>query len=175
MSEPFVGEIQAFAFGFAPVNWLPCDGRLVPVGSFTALFSLIGTAYGGNGITTFALPNLVGCVAVSQGQGPGLTPRSLGEQIGEPTVVIGQAEMPSHAHVLQLGDKAATNGTAGPTGGSNVAIDPVFIGFVAPPGNTTLSPTAVGLTGGSQPHANTQPTLAMIYCIATAGIFPSFG
>lgn len=175
MSDPFVGEIQAFAFGFSPVDWLPCDGRLVPIRQYTALFSLIGTYYGGDGTTTFALPNLVGRVAVSQGQGPGLTPRLIGEEIGEPTVAIGQAEMPSHAHGLQLGSKAATNGTAGPTGGSNVAIDPSFNGFVPPPANTTLSPTAIVATGGSQPHLNTQPTLAMIYCISTSGVFPSFG
>jgi microcystin-dependent protein len=175
MSDPFVGEIQAFAFGYSPDKWLPCDGTLLPIRQYTALFSLIGTFYGGDGTTTFALPNLVGRVAVSQGQGPGLTPRTLGEQIGEATVTIGQAEMPSHTHALQLGSSLSTNGTAGPTGGSNVAINPSFNGFVPPPSNTTLSPTAVVATGRSQPHANTQPTLAMIYCISTSGIFPSFG
>jgi microcystin-dependent protein len=175
MSDPFVGEIQAFAFGYAPRGWLLCDGRPLPIRQFTPLFSLIGTYYGGDGTTTFNLPNLVGRVAVSQGQGPGLTPRVLGEEIGEATVTLTQSEMPAHTHALQLGDKSSTNGTAGPTGGSNVAIDPSFNGFVPPPGNTTLATTAVAPTGGSQAHPNTQPTLAMIYCIATEGIFPSFG
>lgn len=175
MSEPYVGEIQAFAFGFCPDKWLPCDGRPLSIQRYTPLFSLIGTYYGGDGRTTFNLPNLVGRVAVSQGQGQGLTPRVLGEQIGEATVTLLQPQMPMHTHGLQLGDRSATNGTAGPTGGSNVAIDPGFNGFVPPPANTTLAATAMVPAGSSQPHPNTQPTLAMIYCIATEGIFPSFG
>jgi microcystin-dependent protein len=175
MSDPYLGEIQTFAFGFAPINWLPCDGRLVSIQQFAALFSLIGTNYGGNGTTNFALPNLVGSAAMSQGQGPGLSPRVIGEQVGSDTVTLTLQQIPAHKHGLQLGNRTATNGTPGPTGSSNVAIDPTFLGFVAPPNTTTFAAPAMGLTGGSQPHPNDQPTLAMIYCICINGIFPTFG
>ena len=174
MAYPYIGEIQAFAFGYCPLDWLPCDGRLVPINQFTPLFALIGTTYGGDGTSTFGLPNLVGRVAMSQGQGPGLTLRTIGDDVGDAAVALIEGEMAWHTHGLQLGDRTTPNGTAAPSG-TSVAIDPTFNGFVALPGNTTLAPTAVGLTGGSQAHPNTQPTLAMIYCIATAGEFPSFG
>jgi microcystin-dependent protein len=174
MADPYLGEVQAFAFGFYPMNWLPCDGRLLPISQFAALYSLIGTYYGGNGTTNFGLPNFIGRVAMSQGQGPGLTPRVIGEPVGSATENLTIAEMPMHVHQLQLGNKAATGATPGPTGSSNVAIDPTFNGFVAPPTTTTLTANAMTMTGGSQAHPNTQPTLAMVYCIATAGIFPTF-
>ena len=174
MAEPFIGEIQAFAFGFVPKGWEMCDGSVLPIQRFSTLFSLIGTIYGGNGTTNFALPNLVGRVAISQGQGPGLANYIIGDQIGGSTASVSQQQMPSHVHPMQLGSTTSTNGTPGPTGGSNVAIDPSFNGFVAPPSDTTFATSAVIPFGGSQPHANTQPTLAMVYCIATEGAFPAF-
>ena len=178
--DPFIGEIQAFAFpfasgGFQNGDWLPCSGQLLPIRQFSALYALIGTNFGGNGTTNFQLPNLNGMIAISQGQGPGLTPRVIGEKIGSPTVTLTQQQMAMHSHGLQLGSKTATGATAGPGTASNtVAIDPAFSGFVAPPGNTTLANIAMSRTGGGQPHDNTQPTMALVYCIAVVGVFPSF-
>ncbi|EJN14838.1 microcystin-dependent protein [Bradyrhizobium sp. YR681] len=179
MSDPFVGEIQAFPFAFAVGGfnqaWLPCGGQLMPIQRFTALYSLIGTYYGGNGTTNFALPNLNGSVAISQGQGPGLQNRLIGEIVGSAQVTLTGDNMARHSHVLQLGNKAAQGATAGPgTPGTTVAIDPGFNGFTAPPGTLTLAPNAVALTGQNLPHDNTQPTQAIVWCIAYAGIFPSF-
>jgi microcystin-dependent protein len=174
MADPYVGEIQAFAFGFVPKGWAMCDGSLLPLQRNATLYSLIGTTYGGNGTTNFALPNLVGHVVISQGQGPGLANHIVGDVLGEKTASVSQQQMPSHIHQMQLGSTTSTNSTPGPTGGSNVAIDPSFNGFVAPPGNTEFASSAVIPFGGSQPHPNTQPTLAMVYCIATEGVFPAF-
>ena len=179
MSDPFLGEIQAFPFAMATGGfnnaWLPCFGQILPIQRYTALFSLIGTYYGGNGTTTFCLPNLSGSVAISQGQGPGLTTRVIGEIVGSPTVNLFSNNMAQHTHGLQLGIKTATNPSAGPGTGANLAaIDPGFNGFVAPPTTTTLAPNAMLPTGQGQPHPNMQPSLAMVWCIAVAGIFPSF-
>ncbi|MET0221462.1 MAG: tail fiber protein [Tardiphaga sp.] len=171
---PYVGEIQAFAFGFAPRDWLPCDGRVLPVQSNTPLFALIGALYGGNGTTNFALPNLNGRVTMNQGQGPGLPSYSAGEPVGSAEVSLSTDEMPSHVHTLQVGIRTSTNGKNQPAAGTAL-MDPSFNGFVAPPAATTLAPTSVALTGGSVPHANSQPTLAIGYFICVSGIFPSFG
>jgi microcystin-dependent protein len=179
MSDPFIGEIQAFAFpfatgGFQNGQWAPCMGQILNITSNTPLFSLIGTTYGGNGSTTFGLPNLNGHIVVSQGQGLGLTPRVLGEMFGETQVTLNSQQMPSHIHGLQLG--TGTGGTPTPTPSPGaVLLNPVFNGFVNPPANTTFATPAVGMTGGSQPHANIQPTLVLVYCIALSGIYPSFG
>jgi|AraplaDrversion2_2_1032049.scaffolds.fasta_scaffold00435_30 microcystin-dependent protein len=179
MSDQFIGEIQAFPFAFAVTGfnraWLPCGGQLVPVQQYSALFSLIGTYYGGNGTTNFALPNLNGSIAIGQGQGPGLQNYVVGETIGSPTVNLTSDQMAAHTHALQLGNKNAQGATAGPgTAGTTVAIDPNFNGFVPPPGNPTLAANAVTFTGQGLPHDNTQPTLAIVWCIAYAGTFPSF-
>ncbi|MDB5616351.1 tail fiber protein [Tardiphaga sp.] len=175
MTDSYLGEIQAFAFGYYPNNWLPCDGRPMAIRQNAALYSLIGTSYGGDGTTTFLMPNLVGRVAMNQGSGPGLPSHSVGDAPGEMTVTLGLNEMPSHSHGLQLGNKTSPNGTPGPSATSNVAIDPGFNGFMPPPVLTTLAKNAVTMAGNSQPHPNAQPTLAMIYCICVNGIFPSFG
>lgn len=175
MTDSYLGEIQAFGFGYAPVNWLPCDGRLIAIRSNTALYSLIGTYYGGDGTQTFALPNLVGSVAISQGQGPGLPSYGIGQSLGETGVTLSTSQIPMHAHTLQLGASSSPNGTPGPSATSNVAIDPAFNGFVAPPATTMLASNSITMTGNGQPHPNMQPTLAMIYCICVNGIFPSFG
>jgi len=180
MSSPYVGEIQAFTFPFATGGfnnaWLPCLGQIVPIQQYTPLFSLIGTNYGGNGTTNFALPNLNGSVVISQGQGQGLEDRIIGEVVGSPTVNLTSSEMAIHTHALQLGAGNAQNAAPGPGTAQNmVALDPQFNGFIAPPGNLTLAPNAVTLTGQGLAHDNMQPTLAIIWCIAYAGIFPSFG
>lgn len=179
MSEPFVGEIQAFPFPFASEGfnnaWLPCFGQIVPIQRFTALYSLIGTYYGGNGQSNFALPNLSGSVVMSQGQGQGLSQRDIGEVVGSQMVTLTADNMARHTHGLQLGIKSAQNATPGPGTSSNLtAIDPQFSGFLSLPGNTTLSPNALAPNGQGQPHDNSQPTQVLIWCIAYAGVFPSF-
>jgi len=180
VSDPFVGEIQAFPFSFATSGfnqaWLPCFGQIVPIQRFTPLFSLIGTTYGGNGQSNFALPNLSGSVVMSQGQGRGLSLRDIGEVVGSPTVTLTVDTMARHTHGLQLGIKTAANATAGPGTSSNLtAIDPAFNGFGPLPSNTTLAPNAIAPNGQGQPHDNMQPTQVLVWCIAYAGIFPSFG
>lgn len=179
MADPYIGEIQAFPFTFAAQGfnqgWLPCFGQLLPIQQFTPLFALIGTAFGGNGTTNFQLPNLSGCITNSQGDGPGLQPRVIGETIGSSTVNLAVGEMAAHTHGLQLGSKTAANAAPGPGTASNMAaIDPIFNGFVPLPSTTTLAPNAMTLTGQGLPHENMQPTQALIWCIAYAGIYPSF-
>jgi microcystin-dependent protein len=180
VADPYLGEIQAFAFPFASGGfnagvWMACQGQILPITRNTALFSLIGTLYGGNGTTTFALPNLTGTLTNSQGTGPGLGPREMGETLGSPTVILTSGEMAGHTHGLQLGVKTATGAAAGPgTASATAAIDPGFNGFVPPPFNTTLAPNAMGFTGGGLAHDNNQPTQALVWCIAVQGNFPSF-
>ena len=181
MPEPYIGEIVAVGFyfgpsGFRPDSWLPCDGRLVPIQQYAALFSLIGTYYGGNGTTNFALPNLNGRVAMSQGQGPGLSNRDLGEQVGVDDVTLSLDQMPRHNHQIQLGKSGAPNATPGPgTPGTTAAINPVFNGFVADAPNTAFAANAIGFDGNSQPHPNRQPNTGLWYLISVAGVFPPFG
>jgi microcystin-dependent protein len=180
MAQPYLGEIQAFAINFASSgfngngSWAPCFGQLLSVSQYSALYSLIGTTYGGNGIQNFGLPNLNGHIVASQGQGPGLSNRLLGETWGETQVNLQSQQMASHTHALQLGTGTGGTPTAQPSAGSAL-LNPGFNGFVNPPSNTTLATTAVSLTGGGQAHDNMQPTLAIVYCIALTGIFPTFG
>ena len=179
MGSQYIGEIQAFGFPWATQgfdqSWLPCQGQLLPIAQYAALFSLIGTYYGGNGTTNFQLPNMAGTVTNGQGNGPGLQPRVVGETLGSPTVSLTTQQMASHTHGLQLGSKTATGAAAGPGTASNMAaIDPIFNGFVAPPSNTTFSQNAMALTGSGQAHDNNQPTQAIVWCIAINGIFPTF-
>jgi microcystin-dependent protein len=179
MSDPFVGEIQAFPFPFAGGGfnnaWLPCLGQLLAIQAFTPLYALIGTYYGGNGTTNFALPNLNGSIAIGQGNGPGLTPRIIGEALGSSVVGLVSDHMARHTHTLQLGSRAAQNAGAGPgTASDMAALDPGFNGFAPPPGTIMLSPDAVTMTGQSLPHDNMQPTQALVWCIAFAGIYPTF-
>jgi microcystin-dependent protein len=179
MSDPYVGEIQAFPFPFATGGfnqaWLPCLGQLLAIQGFAPLYSLIGTNFGGNGTTNFGLPNLNGSITIGQGNGPGLTPRVVGEQIGSPSVSLVSDQMARHTHTLQLGSRTAQNAAPGPGTASNmVALDPGFNGFLAPPANVTLAVNAVTITGQGLAHDNMQPTQALVWCIAYAGIFPSF-
>lgn len=179
MSDPFIGEIQAFTFPFAAQGfnrvWMPCLGQVLPIQSYTPLFALIGTLYGGNGTTNFALPNLGGFITNGQGNAPGLQPRTMGQVMGSSTVVLSSTEMATHIHGLQLGVKAATGAQAGPGTSSNMAaIDPNFNGFAPPPASTALAPNAMSMTGQNVAHDNMQPTQAIVWCIAYAGVFPSF-
>lgn len=178
MSQPYLGEIRMFAGNFAPRTNAQCNGQLLSIQQNAALFSLLGTFYGGNGIQTFQLPDLRGRLPISQGNGPGLTPRVIGEVGGSENVTILQTTMPQHNHVVN-----ATTDVGNLTGPSDKAIpaEP-FNGttpgtlYVAPPPATVaspLNPLAVSLTGGSQPHQNMMPSLAITFIIALQGIFPS--
>lgn len=171
MSDPYVGEIKMFAGNFAPRNYALCNGQILPIAQNTALFSILGVNYGGNGTSNFALPNLQGNVPMGQGNGPGLTPRTLGEQAGEPNVTVLNSEMAAHIHSLQGTDAQAD--LSNPTDATFGAGARGFGTFYAAQGNpVTMAPQAIGLTGGSQPHNNMQPYLGLNFIIALQGIFP---
>jgi microcystin-dependent protein len=170
-ATPFVGEIMMFAGNFAPAGWALCNGQLMAISQNTALFSLLGTFYGGDGVTTFALPNLQSRVAIHQGQGPGLSPYVLGQQAGTETVTVTQNEMPSHNHaavVVTIGaSDSPVNKLPASDPGGNVAQ------FKTGAANAQMAANAVNLTGGNQPHSNIQPVLTLNFCIALFGVFPS--
>ena len=168
--EPFIGEISLFGFNFAPVGWALCNGQLLPISPNTALFSLLGTMYGGNGVNTFALPDLRGRVPLGVGQGPGLSDYSQGQYGGEENHILGVSEMPAHAHGSFVSNGLGTSDSpenAFPA--KNPAGIPAFGGTA----NVTASPGQIGTNGGNQPHNNLSPYLALNWCIATQGIFPS--
>lgn len=173
MADPFVAEIRIFPFNFAPKGWAFCDGQLLPLSQNTALFSLLGTTYGGDGKSTFALPDLQGRAPMHPGQGPGLSLHDLGETGGSETVALLQSEMPLHAHALRANtlDVADTNvpspsaSHALSTGGT----------LYQPTANTQLAPQAVMPAGSSFPHNNMQPYLTLNFNIAMQGVFPPRG
>jgi microcystin-dependent protein len=168
MADPFVAEIRMFGFNFAPTGWASCDGQLLPLSQNTALFSLVGTYYGGNGTSNFALPNLMGSAAMGTGQGAGLTDRFLGESGGALSVTLLESEIPAHTHVPVA---ASTPATSNEPAGLVPAIPPAPA--YAPAGATAdFSPSSVGVTGGGQPHENRQPFLTLRFCIALQGIYP---
>ena len=169
MSEPFTAEIRIFAGNFAPRGWAFCDGQLLPISQHTALFSLIGTTYGGDGRTTTALPNLKGRVPMHPGRGPGLTSRRLGQRGGTEHITLSEAQIPSHGHILQGVDEDATQ--TDPAGRAYGKTDDETYGA---PGTTVgMSSESTAGTGGSQPHNNMQPFLAMYFIIALVGLYPS--
>ena len=178
MSSPFVAEIRIFGFNFAPTGWAQCNGQLLPISQNTALFSLLGTFYGGDGKSTFALPNLQGAVPLGQGQGPGLSEYFLGQQAGSPFVTLIQSEMPAHSHNFVV---TTTNGTTnaaatnqlgkGQSGNPVSGLGQARIFSNAAPGQM-MNPQALGIAGGSLPHNNIMPSLVLNYCIALQGIFP---
>lgn len=171
MSEPFIAEVRIFAFSFAPRGWAFCNGQLLPIAQNTALFSLIGTTYGGDGRTTMGLPNLEARAPMHPGRGPGLTQRRLGESGGASTVTLSQDQLPSHSHALNanLIDLGDTN------------IPDAGVTFAQSAGgalyqsssDTQLAPDALSSTGGSQAHNNLQPYLTVSFCIALVGLYPS--
>jgi microcystin-dependent protein len=173
MSDPFVAEIRVMPYNFAPIGWARCDGQLLPINQNTALFSLLGTTYGGNGMSNFALPDLRGNFAMGTGQGPGLSDRILGETIGMPSVTLEPQEMPSHSHALMAGVTPASTSPVGslmaPTasGGGNVYRAP---GVAAP-----MAPSAISEVGRGESHENRQPYLTLSFCIALQGTFPQRG
>jgi microcystin-dependent protein len=182
MSDPFVAEIRIFPFNFAPKGWAFCDGQILPLSQNTALFSLLGTTYGGDGKSTFGLPNLQGSVPMFYGQGPGLGLYDIGETGGSQTVTLLDSEMPSHIHTLQAITAAGT--TLTPNGnllaeglwddgqGHNGGLQ-YYSGTQAP--NVNSGAQATGFTGSSFPHNNMMPYLTLNFCIALQGVFPPRG
>lgn len=174
MAEPYIGQVSLFAGTFAPRNYAFCNGALLPIQQYTALFSLLGTTYGGDGRTTFALPDLRGRVPIGAGQGPGLSTRSLGQSGGVETVTLLQGQMPPHTHQLLAttsagslpGPTNAMLATPAQVGGSNAL-------YVAGGAPVAMLQT-IGIAGGSQPHNNLMPYLVINYIIALVGVFPSF-
>jgi microcystin-dependent protein len=168
--DPFLGEIMLFAGTFAPQGYLFCEGQILPIASYTALFSLLGTQYGGNGINTFALPDLRGRAPIHAGQGPGLPNYSQGQIGGEATHTLTVAEMPQHSHVAHAD---TGNGTTSSPAGALPAHDPAGTPVYGTNAVASLSGNAIATTGGNQPHNVQSPYLALRWCIATQGIFPS--
>ena len=165
MATPFLGEIKLVAFSFAPKGWALCDGQLLPINQNQALFALLGTTYGGNGQTTFALPNLQGRTPIHVGNG-----FVLGEPFGTESVTLGISQMPADIHTVQATSATATTNTGAP----NLAYARAGTAIYGPLANpTVMSPGTVALAGGSQPHENRQPYLVLNACIALQGIFPS--
>lgn len=169
MSNPYVGEIRLFAGNFAPAGWMLCQGQLLSIAENEVLFQLIGTTYGGDGQSTFALPDLRGRVPVHQGQGPGLSPRTLGETGGTETITLLGGQLPAHTHALHASTAAAT-GTA--PGGALLAATSVA-SYDPGAAATAMAAGAVGSAGGTQPHDNMAPTLVVSHIISLFGIFPS--
>jgi microcystin-dependent protein len=161
--EPFMGELRLMSFGFTPKGWAQCNGQLLPINQNQALFSLLGTMYGGNGQTTFALPDLRGRVPLHLGQG-----LTQGQAGGEEIHTVTTSEMPQHAHLL-----SATSADANTPNPKNNILASSNNGYTPPANLTTLEPSSVANVGGSQPHENRQPSLVLNWCIALLGVFPS--
>jgi len=169
MADPFVAEIRIFPFNFAPKGWAFCDGQILPLSQNTALFSLLGTTYGGDGKSTFALPNMQGNAPMHPGQGPGLSLHDLGEMSGVETVTLLVTEIPSHTHsVLAQTIDQGDNRIPSPT--LNLGNTQMYSSAAS--ATAQLDPTAVSLSGGSLPHNNLMPYLTLNFCIALQGVYP---
>lgn len=166
--DPFVAEIRIFPFNFAPKGWAFCDGQIIPLSQNTALFSLLGTTYGGDGKSNFALPNLQGSAPMHPGQGQGLSLHDLGETGGSETVSLLESEIPSHTHTLNASAGDATE--QGP--GNQLFANGIGVGAFATPGGLTQLAQVVAPAGGDQPHNNMQPYLTLNFCIALQGVYP---
>jgi len=178
MSNPFIGEIRMFTGNFAPRNWALCNGQTIAIAQNQALFALLGTTFGGNGVQTFQLPDLQGRIAIGEGQGPGLTPRVIGQTGGVEHVTLTQATIPAHNHPLNASTVAANAAAIGAASLPGVIAPPghfytVADGSSPPPSPLSLAAGSVGVNGGNQPHSNMMPTLCLTFIIALAGIFPS--
>lgn len=174
MSEPFIAEIRIFAGNFAPRGWAFCNGQLLPISQNTALFSLIGTTYGGDGRSTTALPNMEGRAPMHPGRGPGLTAKRLGQSGGVESVTLSEAQIPNHTHT-QMGsaDEAEFDGTNNPKDSVLGTLESGKELYGNPSNLQPLADAAIEASGGSQPHNNMQPFLAMNFIIALQGLYPS--
>ncbi len=168
MTDQFIGEIRMFGGNFAPTGWAMCDGQLIPLAQNTALFSLLGTQYGGNGTSNFALPNLQGVSPIGPGAGPGLTPRTVGESGGSEAVTLTPEQLPAHAHVPNA--STGQGSTTSPDGANWAEIRGRLYGTVA---DVPMSPAALASAGGSQPHNNLAPFLVVTFIIALQGTYPT--
>ncbi len=173
MAEPFIGQIIAVGFNFVPVGWLPCNGQLVSISEYDVLFALIGTTYGGDGVSSFALPDLRGRTPISSGQGPGRSNYTMGQQFGSETVTLLANQVGPHSHPLLASSQAGTTNTPGSGVALATSAQTAAFLYTAPPTNVPMSSNAIGVTGNSQPHENRQPYLAVNYIICFQGIFPS--
>jgi microcystin-dependent protein len=170
MSSPFLAEIKMFAGNFAPRGYATCDGQILPISQNTALFSLLGTYYGGNGQSNFALPNFQGNVPIHQGYGPGLTPRTVGETGGSQNVTLLPSELPAHSHAFQAIQGAATSTVAA---GHLLAVNRDLQAYASPAAAGSLDPSSIAPAGGGGPHNNMQPFLVVVFIIALQGIYPA--
>ena len=170
MSEPFVGEIRMFAGNFAPRGWAFCDGQLLAVSQNDALFSLFGTIYGGDGRTTFGLPDLRGRLPIHAGSGPGLSPRTLGSKGGAETVTVAVNQLPSHTHPFNASTSIADE--AAPAGNTLGQPNAANLYFETDP-SQAMATSAITSVGGSQPHTNLMPFLCVNFIVALVGIYPS--
>jgi microcystin-dependent protein len=174
MADQFVAEIRPFAFSFPPIGWAFCAGQILPLAQNTALFSLLGTMYGGNGMSNFALPNLQGRAPLGAGQGPGLSPYDQGQDGGTETVTLLPSEMPAHSHALVAAD---AGGDLRAPGSGRALAAPTNGALYAPSTSAqqALHGSELAQSGGSAPHNNMQPYLTLNFCIALQGIFPPRG
>lgn len=169
--DPFVAEIRIFGFTFAPRGWAFCNGQLLPLSQNTALFSLLGTTYGGDGRSNFALPNLQGSAPMHPGQGPGLSLHDLGETGGSPSLTLLESQIPAHSHTPRVQTTVASKSTPANNSLSRVSGATPYL----PPAGAALvamAPEAVAPAGGNQPHNNMMPYLTLNFCIALQGVFP---
>lgn len=172
MGTPFLGEIRIFAGNFAPRGWAFCNGQTLAINQNQAIFALIGTTYGGNGVQTFALPNLQSCVPMSQGNGPGLNNYVMGQTLGAASTTLIQANLPAHTHQLKGSSSPGTERVPGPTASlANVGRNHTV--YDAGGNAVAMNPSAIGITGNNQPFSNLQPYLTLSFIIALQGIFPS--
>ena len=181
MSNPYLGEIRCFGFNFAPVGWAMCNGQLLPISQDTALFSLLGTTYGGNGTSNFALPNLQGQIPMHWGNGTGLSPTVIGEAQGTSTVTVTSSALPQHTHTLtayvtapggapeRLASPDLATSYIGPSNPDAIYLTGPTAGQI----NTSFNPAVIGTTGSGLAHDNMQPYLVLNFCIALQGVFPS--
>lgn len=182
MATPFLGQITVYPYSFPPNGWADCAGQLLPISQYAALFSLLGTQYGGNGTSNFGLPDLQGRIPIGQGQGLGLSDYVMGEMSGVENVTVLTQQMPLHNHTLSA---TTVNGNQNNPSGEILAQPLVAGGHGRPdttgniynpgPVDTSLSPSSVTSAGGSLPHNNIQPSLVLRYCIALQGVFPARG
>ena len=173
MADQFVAEIRIFPFNFAPTGWAFCNGQILPISQNTALFSLLGTTYGGNGQSTFALPNMISSAPMQPGQGPGLSLHDLGEQAGEEFVTVLQSEMAAHSHSMVAAANPALLKLPAPTASLARSQGDNAYQSVTNQNVVQMNPSAIGPAGGDQPHNNMMPYLTLNFCIALQGIFPA--
>lgn len=174
MTTPFVGEIRLFAFPRVPDGWFACNGDILPISEYSTLYTLLGTTYGGDGVTTFAVPDLRGRVPLHQGTGYGLTPRVMGEISGTENVTLLSSHMPAHSHTVGATTATAAASAPGPTQlPGTLTGDTMYATDLSGASSSAMAQNEVSTQGANQPHDNLMPTLTVSYCIAWQGVFPS--